>query len=583
MKAVIYARYSSDNQREESIEGQIRECTAYAEKNGITILRNYIDRAFSAKTDNRPEFQNMIKDSGKKLFDMVIVWKLDRFARNRYDSARYKAALKKNGVKVISATEKISDGSEGILMESILEGFAEYYSADLAEKVVRGMTDNALKCKFNGGKAPIGYTIDEEKHFQIDPLIAPFVLEAYKRYAEGASMTAIRDWLNENGITNSKGKPITYNAVHLLLKNRRYIGEFTFRDTVIPDGIPAIVPMDLFEKVQARMERNANAPAHSKAKEEYLLTTKLFCGYCGAYLCGESGTGRNGETHHYYKCVSVKKNLAECNLKPAKKLWLEDLVVNETVKLLNDDAIIEAIVSRVMLLQEQENKQIPLLEAQLRETEEGIENLLKAIQMGILTKSTKNRLEELEAAKEKIENRIALEKMEKPKLPEEFVRYWLQRFRGLDTSSMEQRKLLIDVFLNTVYLFNDKVVITFNYKEDAKTVDFSEIEDVLSKRSSGSDLEFCASPKRMTPPKVGSFLFVFYHRRDSNPRALGKAPVAPCNPRWPAPQRRSSPVRVSKRARCKNASSLRDQFSNWSRNPFSPQKRRIPTLVTSVT
>ena len=97
MKAVIYARYSSDNQREESIEGQIRECTAFAEKNGITILRHYIDRAFSAKTDNRPEFQNMIKDSGKRLFDMIIVWKLDRFARNRYDSARYKAVLKKTG------------------------------------------------------------------------------------------------------------------------------------------------------------------------------------------------------------------------------------------------------------------------------------------------------------------------------------------------------------------------------------------------------------------------------------------------------------------------------------------------------
>ena len=154
MKAVIYARYSSDNQREESIEGQIRECTAFAEKNGITILRHYIDRAFSAKTDNRPEFQNMIKDSGKRLFDMIIVWKLDRFARNRYDSARYKAALKKNGVKVVSATEVISDGAEGIILESVLEGYAEYYSADLSEKVVRGMTENALKSRYNGGTLP---------------------------------------------------------------------------------------------------------------------------------------------------------------------------------------------------------------------------------------------------------------------------------------------------------------------------------------------------------------------------------------------------------------------------------------------
>ena len=156
MKAVIYARYSSDNQREESIEGQIRKCTAYAEKNGITVLKHYIDRAYSAKTDDRPEFQHMIKDSEKGLFALILVWKLDRFARNRYDSARYKNQLKKNGVKVVSATELISDKSEGVLLESILEGMAEYYSADLAEKVSRGLTENALKCKHNGGPAPLG-------------------------------------------------------------------------------------------------------------------------------------------------------------------------------------------------------------------------------------------------------------------------------------------------------------------------------------------------------------------------------------------------------------------------------------------
>ena len=193
LTAVIYARYSSDNQREESIEGQLRECTAFAEKNSITILRHYIDRAYSAKTDKRPEFQNMIRDSSKKLFDIILVWKLDRFARNRYDSARYKAQLKKNGVKVVSATEAISDGSEGIILEAVLEGFAEYYSADLGEKVTRGMTENALKCKYNGGTLPVGYVIDKDGHYQIDPLTAPFVLEAYNRYDTGATMKEIRD------------------------------------------------------------------------------------------------------------------------------------------------------------------------------------------------------------------------------------------------------------------------------------------------------------------------------------------------------------------------------------------------------
>ena len=319
MKAVIYARYSSDNQREESIEGQIRECTAFAEKNDITVLKHYIDRAYSARTDHRPAFQEMIKDSDKHLFDMVIVWKLDRFSRDRYDSARYKVLLKKNNVRVVSATEVISSGADGILLESVLEGFAEYYSADLAEKVTRGMTENALKCKFNGGSMPIGYVIDEEQHFQIDPLTAPFVLEAFKRYIEGATMKELIDFFNEKGIKNKSGGDIKYNSIQRMLNNRRYIGEYAFRDIVVPDGIPAIVPKELFDRVQAKLAKNKKSPARHKAEEDYLLTTKLFCGCCGAYMCGESGKGRSGEVHRYYKCVSIKKRRTICNKKSVRK------------------------------------------------------------------------------------------------------------------------------------------------------------------------------------------------------------------------------------------------------------------------
>ncbi len=527
MKAVIYARYSSDNQREESIEGQIRECTAFAEKNDITILRHYIDRAVSAKTDNRPEFQNMIKDSGKKQFEAIIVWKLDRFARNRYDSTHYKAILKRNEVKVISATEKISDSPEGILMESILEGFAEYYSADLSEKIVRGMTENALKGKFNGGRVPIGYVVDEEQRLQIDPLTAPYVLEAFKRYAEGQDMKAIRDWLNEKGITTSKGKLMTYNIVHNMLKNRRYLGEYVFRDMLIPDGIPAIVPVELFDKVQARMELNAKAPARKKAKEEYLLSTKLFCGYCGATICGESGTGRNGESHHYYKCATAKKKRTECDLKPAKKAWLEDLVVNETVKLLQDDKIIDAVVSRVMEMQAKESEEMPFLEARLKEAEDSIDNLLKAIEMGVITKSTKERLEALETEKAELESQIALEKLKQPTLTEEFVRYWLERFRGIDTTNIAHRKLLIEVFLNTVYLYNDKVVITFNYKEDAETINFSDIEAALDSCALGSDFKFTSSPKKTAPPKVGLPFLTFSSLAGHEPRGVASGRFSP--------------------------------------------------------
>ena len=197
MKAVIYARYSSDNQREESIEGQLRECKEYAEKNGIMILRSYIDRALSAKTDNRPEFQKMVQDSAKGLFDTVLVWKLDRFARNRYDSAHYKAVLRRNGVKVVSTTENISDGPEGIILESMLEGMAEYYSAELVQKINRGLTENALKGKNNGGGIPLGYQLTDDQHLRIDLLTAPIVREIYQRYAEGETVRSIITSLNE--------------------------------------------------------------------------------------------------------------------------------------------------------------------------------------------------------------------------------------------------------------------------------------------------------------------------------------------------------------------------------------------------
>ena len=167
-KAVIYARYSSDRQREESIEGQLRVCEDYAKRNGMTILHVYADRALSGRSDQRPEFQMMIQAAATQAFDTVLVYKLNRFARNRYDSAKYKHKLKKYGVKVVSAMENIADDPSGILLESVIEGMAEYYSAELAENVMRGMTENALECKWPGGTVPLGYKLDVAHHLIID-------------------------------------------------------------------------------------------------------------------------------------------------------------------------------------------------------------------------------------------------------------------------------------------------------------------------------------------------------------------------------------------------------------------------------
>lgn len=538
MTAVIYARYSSDNQREESIEGQIRECTAYAEKNGMTVVKHYIDRAYSAKTANRPEFQQMVKDSEKRLFDVVLVWKIDRFARDRYDAAHYKHILQRNHVKLVSATEPISDTPAGIMMESMLTGMAEYYSAELSEKVVRGMTENVLKGKYNGGTVPIGYRIDENRFFQIDPLKAPFVVEAFKKYNEGATMKEIMNWLNQQGVTTNRNQKFTYNSVQTLLTNRRYIGENRFQDIVMPDTVPVIVDKELFERVQEKIAKNRRAPARHKAEDDYLLTTKLFCGMCGAMMFGECGTARNKTVYHYYKCANAKRTRS-CKKKTVRKVWLEDLVVNATLEMLQDDKTIDAIVEMVMHLQDQENTALPLLEKQMKEVDSGIQNMLNAIQAGILTSSTKERLEALEAQKKELEIRITEEKLAKPKLSPDFVRFWLTRFRKLDPHIKSHRETLINTFVNAIYLYDEKGLITFNYKDGLKTISLEDVAASAAPEGSGSDLDGLGPPNKKNPNlflygnRFG-FLFVRVYAPDGGFRAM--------TPKYPRPGSREASV-----------------------------------------
>ena len=227
---------------------------------------------------------------------------------------------------------------------------------------------------------------------------------------------------------------------------------------------------NLFNKVQEKLAKNKKAPARHKAEESYLLTTKLYCGKCGALMFGESGVSHTGKMYTYYKCAAAKKKKT-CDKKAVRKQWLEDLVVNETMKLLEDDASMNAIIAKVMELQNQESTDLPIYEKQLKETEVGITNMLNAIQMGILTSSTKERLEE---QRKELQVRIAEERLAKPKMKEEFVRFWLLRFRKLDMTQPEQRQALVDTFINAIYLYDDKVLITFNYKEGTETVAFWE-------------------------------------------------------------------------------------------------------------
>ena len=487
MKAVIYARYSSDNQREESIEGQLRDCMQYAEYNDIQVVGSYIDRAMSAKTDNRPNFQQMIKDSAKRLFDVIIVWKLDRFARNRFDSAYYKNILKKNGVRVISAKESISEGAEGIILESVLEGYAEYYSVELAEKVNRGMTDNALKAMSNGGITPLGYYLDDEQHLQIDERKAPFVKEIFQRYADGEMIKTIIDDMNARGVgitvrmkkkagKKAYEKPLGYNNVRRMLSNRKYIGEYRFKDIVIEDAIPAIIDKDLFEKVQKRIAVNTRAPAIHKAEDEYLLTTHLFCGKCKAMMIGDSGKGKKGTVYHYYKCVNTKKRHT-CDKKAIGKEKIENAVIKAVMDKIMDDKLMEQLSYKLYDLQMQGSSILPALQAQLSDVESGIDNMLNAIQQGIVLESTKKRLSDLENRKKELEIEIAQEQIKHPLLTREQIEFGLTRFRKLDLSTQKGRRALIDGFVNTIYLFDDYAIITCNYKEGEEKITFEDIED----------------------------------------------------------------------------------------------------------
>lgn len=413
-----------------------------------------------------------------------------RLARNKFDSAHYKRILKNNGVRVVSATEVILIGPEGILLESMLEGMAEYYSADLSEKVMRGQTENALKCMYNGGTLPIGYVVDKEQHFQIDPVAAPLVLQAFTDCSNGKSMCEVTDMLNLAGIRTKRGGKIGINSVTRMLHNRRYIGEYQYRDIVHLHGIPAIVPEDLFKRVQERLSKTKKATAKFKVEDEYLLMTKLFCGKCNCYMAGESGTSHTGIVHRYYKCVSVK-NHKGCDKKSVQKEWIENLVIDQIKKILFDDEMIEKLADMGMERQRKENTVLPMLKRQLAETEKGIRNFVDAIQQGIITESTKERLEVLEKAKKELSAQIAREELLQPP---EFTRdqflFWFERMRNYDTTKLVHRRRLIDSFVNAIYLYDDRITLVFNFKDGTKTVTFAELEE----SGMGSDINALAAP-----------------------------------------------------------------------------------------
>ena len=494
---VIYARYSSLGQREESIEGQLRECRAFAERNGWTVVGEYIDRALSGKTDKRDDFQRMIRDSEKGRFAGVLMYTLDRFARNRFDSATYKARLKKNGVRVFYAKQTIPDGPEGIILESVLEGYAEYYSENLSRNVKRGMKENALQCKTTGSVC-LGYRRGNDGKFEIVPAEAKVVQEIFQMYADGVSATQVVLYCNNRGYTTAHGKAFTRNSLRTILRNKKYIGIYEYEDVCIEDGIPAIVSREIFEKVQSMLKHNYSARAKSKAVTDYLLTTKVFCGHCGAPMIGDSGTSRHGNTYRYYKCACRKQNPTACKKKTERKEWLEEFVVRTIVDTALTDENIEDIATKAAALYEAESTDTRLLascEQTLADVNSRLNNILDLMEQGIATATTKDRLLDLESQKQDLEKRIEHERRKKPTLTKERIAFWLMSFRGGDIKDPEYQRRVIDTLLNSIYVYDTdpngrKFVFSFNLsKHPTSTLTLSDVSDIVC-----SGVPNCANP-----------------------------------------------------------------------------------------
>ena len=448
----------------------------------------------------------MISDSSRKQFQFILVYKLDRFARNRYDSAIYKTRLKKNGVRVISATEQLGDGDESIITEAILEAMAETYSRQLSQNVKRGMKESALKGNSTGGNIPLGYKI-EDKKLVINEETAPAVKIAFEEYAKGTPKQAVANILNAKGYRTVKGNAFNANTLTGILKNRVYIGDYTYKGE-IERSCPALIGERTFVKVQEMTQKNkalyGRAP---KSVETFELTGKLFCGLCGKPMCGDSGKSRSGEYHYYYTCTQRKNyrrtGAKKCGKKSERKGFLEWYIAEQTVEYVLTPARIKIIAEKVVGEYNKDFNDVAVkkLEGQIkrlnREIDKCVDNLMntsvqvmidkinqKATQLELQMNDTKEEL-----AKLKIANRV--------KLTEDEVVKFLKGFCKGDLMDSNFRRKIFDAFVNSVYLFDDKVVIYYNVK-GSKQVSYIEMlkhmdeldESVRADGSMGSHLVY---------------------------------------------------------------------------------------------
>ncbi|MBP1547779.1 MAG: recombinase family protein [Oscillospiraceae bacterium] len=490
--AAIYARFSSDMQREESIDAQLRACRQYADINGIHIVAEYIDRAKSATTtDNREEFNRMLADADN--FDFVIVHKLDRFARNRKDSICSRMDLKKHNTTVISVMEQFDDSSpESVILESVLEGMNEYYSLNLAREVRKGLHENALKCKHTGGLAPLGYDVNPiTKQLELNESEAQAVKLIFQSVLNGVGYTNILHLLNEKGFKTKRGNSFGKNSLYDILRNEKYTGTYVYNLSEskdnrqkrnshkhkddsevirIENGIPQIIDPDTFTKVQAILDDRRNKTSSAKAHEVYLLSGKIRCGECGAIYCGNRhNTGARKLPLVTYRCNNRTSRTSKiCKNKEINKIYLEKFVLNILTDIIFDNQYIPNIVSNYnehLRNNSQsihaEHKRISIQLAALENRIDKLTDIIAETGNIILVK----KLDEYAAEQEKLKSQLSdtENRMSEIFVSDKIIADAFARAKLLfQSGQLNETKQLINLYVKEIVVYPDTITVTIN-------------------------------------------------------------------------------------------------------------------------
>lgn len=485
-KAVIYARFSSSAQREESIDTQVRICTKWAEDNDMTVIAVYADHAKSGRTAQRPEFQRMIKDSANHSFQHIILYTIDRFARNRVDAAIYKKKLTDNGVTLHYANQPMLEGPEGIMVESIFEGYAEYYSASLSRSVSAGIAQNTIN-GVSSWPAPYGYRKGADRHYEINPDEAPIIVEYFKRYANGERVRDIVKDFNKRGFRNRKGAEFTPASFNHVIENETYTGCLVMKNEKTPNAHPAIIDQNLWNKAQERVKASRTMRQTFKAPDPYLLTGKIYCGCCGAPMIGESGHSHTGKIYNYYKCQKQKREAKSCEKKPEKKDIVEEMVIKTVADHVLTDEKINYIADKVIEAQEK-NKSLDLVRKRIvdgiADADKRYNNIFKAIENGLMENDIVTaRLNELSKLKKDLEKELVLHDASMMPLTREHIIFYLQMYKNKKVDSASYNRFICQTVVDKVYIRNDSqqwMTIVVNLSEDNKVnVKISDIKEMV--------------------------------------------------------------------------------------------------------